>query len=500
MKKITFVVRRICLILSFLTLLGSCQIEQNSEIRFGLASMPSNLDPRFATDAASIRIGRLMYQQLVDFNQSKQVIPSIAHWQQLNATHYRFTLNNSRSLFHNGKSLTSEDVKATYDFILEEKNASPHRTILAVIKDIVIINDTTFDFILSHPDPLFPAYLVVGIVPKSHIEKHHPFNKYPMGSGPFQFISVKNSLDLSLQRRADNQVLRFIHVPNPVVRALKLMRGEIDMTQNDIMPELVNFLSEESDLSVEKSPGSNFSYLGFNFNDPILKIPQIRRSISYGIDRQAIIQYVLQNTARPAQSILPPEHWAGNKTLRSFQHNPAKAKKLLAEHGYSTEKPLQLSFKTSSDPFRIRIATVYQDQLAKIGIDLKISSYDWGTFYGDIKAGRFQLYSLAWVGINSPDIFRYTMHSDSIPPHGANRGKFIDKTVDELIEKAESLNDLTQQAQVYKKLQGVLLDKLPYVPLWYEDHVLIKRNYIKNYTLSSNGNYDGLINTSIQTL
>jgi len=90
----------------------------------------------------------------------------------------------------------------------------------------------------------------------------------------------------------------------------------------------------------------------------------------------------------------------------------------------------------SFDPFRIRLATILQQQLAEAGIQVTVSSYDWGTFFGDIKAGRFQLYSLAWVGIKSPDIFRYAFHSDALPPAGANRGRFSDVQVDHLIDAA----------------------------------------------------------------
>ena len=86
--------------------------------------------------------------------------------------------------------------------------------------------------------------------------------------------------------------------------------------------------------------------------------------------------------------------------------------------GYSKDKPLNLTFKTSSNPFSIRKAAVFQDQLAKIGIKLDIKSYDWGTFYGDIKKGNFQLYSLTWVGIKTPDIFRYVFYQVILWPTG----------------------------------------------------------------------------------
>jgi len=151
-----------------------------------------------------------------------------------------------------------------------------------------------------------------------------------------------------------------------------------------------------------------------------------------------------------------------------------------------------LVYKTSNDPFRLRLATIIQSQLNFVGIEVEIRSYDWGTFYGDIKEGRFQMYSLSWVGLKMPDIFHYIFHSKSIPPYGANRGRFIDKNVDSILELAKSEVSLEKQSLYYRDLQEYLLKALPYIPLWYEDNVLVSRSNIKGYTLSADGNFDSL--------
>ena len=107
------------------------------------------------------------------------------------------------------------------------------------------------------------------------------------------------------------------------------------------------------------------------------------------------------------------------------------------------------------------------------------------------------MYSLSWVGLKMPDIFRYAFHSTSIPPTGANRGQFIDAHVDSIIEAAEVEPSLTKQAGYYRELQQYLLDALPYVPLWYEDNVLAAREDIKGYKLNTDGNFDSLMNVTI---
>ena len=481
------------LLITFIWLfLTACSEEPRNELRFGLASMPSNLDPRFATDASSSRIGRLIFQKLVDFNEAKQPIPSVADWELVNEKLYRFTLNDKAGNFHNGMQLSSADVKATYDFILNKENASPHRASLALIEKINTPDEKTIEFQLSKADPLFPGYLVVGIVPAPLIKQGHEFNLEPVGSGPFEILAHSKDGQLAIKRSADELVVKFIHVPNPTVRVLKLMRKEVDIVQNDLMPELINYLDNSGQVNIYKMNGSRFAYIGFNMEDPALKQLDIRKAIAYGIDRDEIIQYVFGNSARQASAILPGDHWAGNPDLNAYPYDPEKAKALLSKAGFDANNPLQLTYKTSSDPFRIRVATIYQHQLKKIGIEMDIRSYDWGTFYGDIKAGRFQLYSLSWIGIKTPDIFYYTSHSGAIPPNGANRGRYMDAHADSLIDKASSFSDLGLQAKYYGELQSYLLEQLPYIPLWYEDNVVITQKYIKGYKISSDGNYDGL--------
>lgn len=476
--------------------LAACNEQQPDTIRFGLASMPSNLDPRYATDASSSRIGRLLYQKLVDFNDAKQAVPSIADWQRINENHFRFTLNNNAKSFVDGTSLSSSDVKATYEFILDKKNASPHRAALSIIERIETPDDKTIDFYLSKPDPLFPGYLVVGILPEEKLKANFDFSKQPVGSGVFVFVA-KEEDKIHIKRRSDQALVDFIHVPNPTVRVLKILRGEIDIVQNDLLPELVNYLQTREEITIHKINGSNFAYIGFNMQDPILAQKNIRQAIAYGIDRNEIIDYVFADSARTALSILPPDHWAGSQSLSDFEHDPEKAKQLLAQSGYSLQNPLHLTYKTSSDPFRLRLATIYQHQLKQIGIELDIRSYDWGTFYGDIKNGRFQLYSLAWIGIKTPDIFKYTSHSKAVPPSGANRGHYKNSQVDKLIDLAEVQQDLHQQARYYDELQQLILNDLPYIPLWYEDNILLTRKHIKNYKLAADGNYDGLKTVSM---
>lgn len=473
-------------------MLAACAKPVDDTLRFGLAAAPINLDPRFATDATSSRINRLIYERLIEFDAAAVPQPSLAQWQKISPLHYRFTLLPTPRRFHDETVLTASDVKATYDFVLDSVNGSPHRSALDMVERIETPDEYTIDFYLRKTDALFPGRLVIGIVPAKLITNKHPFNRHPIGTGPFAFYAWPEESRLVLKRISDAQLLEFLEVKDPTVRVLKLLRGEIDMMQNDLPPELIVYLSEQQNVQVQKGSGSNYSYLGFNMQDTTLSNLKVRQAIAYAIDRPKIIRYMLGGAARPANALLPPDHWAGNPDLHGYEYNPERAKSLLRELGYSPEKPLTLGYKTSSDPFRIRLATIIQQQLAEVGIEVDLRSYDWGTFYGDIKAGRFQMFSLSWVGIKTPDIFHYVFHSSAAPPEGANRGRYSSARADALIEQADNALDMAVQREKYRDLQAYLHAQLPYVSLWYEDQVFISRRTIEGYEVAADGNFDRL--------
>ena len=482
------------LLVSLLLLLAGCSGNTNAEhaIRFGISTEPATLDPRYVTDAVSTRITRLLYRRLVDFDDHYRFVPALAYWEKVSPRHYRFRLRVDRQRFANGEPVTALDVVATYASILDARNASPQRTSLAVIDHMAAVDNDNVDFYLKRPDPLFPGRLVVGILPRKLIKNNHDFNRQPVGSGPLQLVAWPSDGELTLQRRSDGRRIRFVTVKDPTVRVLKLLSGELDLVQGELPQELVDWLRHKPQVRVQTTRGDTFAYIGFNLRDTATGDARVREAVAHAIDRQRIIRYLYRDTARPAESLLPPWHWAGNDHLKPDAYAPDLSRQLLAEAGYSPERPLTLEFKTSTNPRSLRLAAIFQQQLRAVGIDLQIHSYDWGTFFGDIKAGRFQMYSLSWVGLKMPDVFRYVFYSGSVPPAGANRGRLADAEVDRLIEIAENTPGLKGQAAIYARLQERLHALRPYVPLWYEDNVLVIRKDLAGYAPAADGNYDDL--------
>ena len=468
------------LILLLLSLcLLACKLnENNSEIKFAIAQAPLNLDPRYATDAASERVNRLLYQPLVDFDAASKPAPVLASWRVVSSTQYRFTLNKNRAPFHNNAPLTAADVKATYDSFVTLKD-SPLTAEFANIDSIKIEADDTLLFSLKQADTNFPAKLIIGILPKDLINNNHDFSHKPVGNGALKFVSWDNKL--RLERVKDGQKITLQEVKDPTVRVLKLLRGETDLLQGDLPPELVKYLQAQPEIVVKTSVGANFSYLGLNMQDPLLKQLKVRQAIAHAINRQEIIQKVMVTNTREADQILPPAHYtnAGNANLPPYDYNPALAKQLLQEAG--VKLPIKLVYKTSTDTQRVRFATIMQAQMRPVGIELEIKSLDWGTFFADVKAGNFQLYGLTWVGIKTPEIYAKAFGSGYFPPNGFNRGRYANAELDKWLAEEDWMQATTH-----------IHNDLPYIPLWYEGQFAAFNKNISNYSPKPDGNWDDL--------
>lgn len=463
-----------------LILVGACSDQRlpNTAIHFAIAQAPLNLDPRYATDAASARVNRLIYQSLVDFDANSKPIPSLASWLQVNPTQYRFSLKHDRAIFHHKKVLSAQDVKATYDSLLTLID-SPLSAEFANIKAIQVLDNETVLFHLKQPDLNFPAKLILGILPQALIAQKHDFAHHPIGSGALAFVSWHNKL--TLERVKDHQRISLIEVKDPTVRVLKLLRGEVDLLQGDLPPELVKYLQTKPEVTVKTVTGANFSYLGLNMQDPILSQLKVRQAIAHAIDANAIIQKVMVSNSRVATSILPPEHYTNvlNQTLQPYDYNPALSKQLLTEAG--VQLPLKLVYKTSTNAHWVRLATIMQAQMQPAGIQLEIKSLDWGTFFEDVKQGHFQLFALTWVGIKTPEIYAAALGSHSFPPNGFNRGHYADADLDALLKNAD-----------WPVATARIHQQLPYIPLWYEGQFAAMRQNIHNYAPKLDGNWDDL--------
>jgi peptide/nickel transport system substrate-binding protein len=293
-------------------------------------------------------------------------------------------------------------------------------------------------------------------------------------------------------------------VPDALVRVLEFEKGNIDFMQNDLEPDMLPWLKNNSAADVAAYAGTTFQYIGINLTHPILKNVKVRRALAYAIDRESLVRHLLKDTGTVASGVLSPLNWAYDDHAPRWPYDPNRAKQLLDEAGFPDPDgagPLprfRLSFKTTNIDLRRRIAEAIKEQLQQVGIELEIRSYEWGTFYSDIKKGNFHLYSLAWVGVMDPDILFQIFHSSSVPPNGDNRGRYVNAEVDRLLERGRATIEPAERKRIYGEIQRLLADDLPYVPLWWWKNVIVKKPSIKNFTPYPDGDLISLKHIAVQ--
>ncbi len=490
----------IIILIAFITACGSKGIPPDTVV-IGIESTPTNLDPRLATDANSSRLIGLIFSGLMRQDETGLIRPDLAKtWKIEDPQTYLFHLKKGLR-FHDGTPLTSADVKYTFESILDPATGSPHKSTFEMIERIETPDEQTIRFMLKEPFAPFLLGMTMGIVPsKRAAAQGDDFTKEPIGTGPFLLKDQDPGERYTLSANPDyfggtpkltSVVFRI--VPDNTIRFLELRKGSINLLFNGIELDYIRLVKNNSDLQLLTGPGVNYSYIGFNLMDPILKKLKVRKAIAHAVNRDEIIRHLLKGTAHPATGLLSPLNWAYHGDVPTYDYDPEQSLRLLDEAGFPDpdgDGPgvrFTLTFKTSQDELRKRIAAALQQQLKEVGIGIEIRSYEWGTFYGDIKSGNFQIYTLSWVGVTDPDIYYYIFHSTNVPPNGANRGRYANPEVNAFLRSARRALDLERRKQHYSRIQEILARDLPYVSLWHYDNVVVMRKNIHGFVLDPRG-------------
>ncbi len=496
-----------CFILTSLLALTACPspapTESRQIMRIALETAPQRLDPRYAVDVASQRVVQLVYNGLVRLDAQAKIVPDVAQsWETPEPATYVFHLRRD-VIWHDGERLTAADVHYTYTSLLDEKNESPKRASFDKIQSIEVMDDYTIRFVLSEPFAPFLTNMTLGLIPRPRAgEAERNLDAHPVGTGPFKFDRIEPDVAVHLlahddyfEGRAtiDGVVLRIL--PDAMVRLFELQKGNIDLIQNALPPDLLTPLRSDEQFSVIQAPGTNFMYLGLNCQDEILKHVEVRQALAHAIDRQAVVRHVLSGLATLADGILPAGHWAYEANVSRYTYDPDRAAQLLDQAGFpdpdgdGPQPRFQLTYKTSQNEEGRRIAEVLQEQLRQVSIAVEIRSFEWGTFFGDIRAGNFQLYALTWVGVTEPDIFHYVFHSQSVPPAGANRGRYLNRQLDALLDAGRRSTSQEARQAPYSQAQILIATELPYVPLWHRTNVAVLRSTFRGYQLTPSGDF-----------
>lgn len=476
-----------------------------------IENSPNSLDPRLGTDAMAERIGGLIYDPLVRKDRHFNMQPWLAtSWSQPNPLTWLFNLRDGVR-FQDGRPLEAADVAWTINSLIDgslvtSKSGAFSSVAHAEAQDrltlIIHMNRRDASLLFNLSDGLF------GVVPRGAGKE---LTLHPMGSGPFRFVRAVEDRDVLVERNPaywagppQIEQVDFRVVPDAVTVALELKKGSVDIASNELTLDMVHSLESATDLKTETGPGSPVMYLNFNVASGPLHDVRVRQAIALAIDRQAIVDALWRGHARLADTLLPAGHWAAAPAamLTQYPHNPTQAAQLLDAAGYHPDRNgvrLRLEMKTSTDETTRLLAQILQAQMRSAGIALSLRSTEFGTFYSDVTAGRFEIYALRWIGSNEdPDIFRYALGSERFPPKGGNRGHYQNLQVDQLLQSAVSTSDQPLRRNDYVAVQRIISAEVPVIPLWYPDNEVIHTTRIVGLRPRVDGSFGFLRDAAVR--
>jgi peptide/nickel transport system substrate-binding protein len=450
-----------------------------------IGAEPVTLDPRFATDAYGSRIAGLIFSSLVRLGPGLNAEPDAAEdWTKKNQT-YVFNLRPGL-VFHNGRPVQPEDL--LYSFAEFMKPGRPYASDLAVIKSVAatsVNGRIRVTIELKSPSPAFLNAVLpaVKLLPKAQAQD----SRFPaIGSGPYKFLAQDPNQITLESVRGKMRFIKFKIIRDDFTRYLKTLNGEIDINPGEIaFDKVAEFEKLKDKFTVYRTDNLAMTYLAVNFRDPLLRQKAVRLALARSLDREEIIRYKLQGFGRPATSILTPS----NPFFANDLVNPAldvkSARDAIAKLG-ATGK--ELTLKTSNAASAIDNGKVLAHQLARSGLNIKLQSFEWATFYDDIKKGRFQLATMRWVGVIDPEIYRQAFHSKEFPP-GRNRGAYSNPDLDALLLRGSTEENPGRRHAIYSQVQKIVQDDIAMIPLWYDQQITVTKKNILNFHAQQSGDY-----------
>ncbi|MEO6589105.1 MAG: ABC transporter substrate-binding protein [Pyrinomonadaceae bacterium] len=541
-------------ILSVITLFSACRDRTGSGKPFTIAldGKFSTLDPIGSTTvtANDERLRTLLFNSLVKKNDKFEYIGELA--KEINTSEDGATITfilQDNIKFHDGKVLTSKDVKYTFDKLFSSNGAKASafydtaevptvgakpansntlgNTVPTTEKKAHIIgietpDDKTIRIKLARPalkNQLLSNLVPVAIVPEgSEVGTQASNTKPPLGTGPYKFVSFDSVQNIVELEKFNDYFEGSPEIEKIQIKALpdaNSLQAELKSQIVDIAPGVVNLapdtfknLEQDPNLQIQKFNGSNIQYIGFNTEQAPLNNVKVRQAIAYAINREKIINDLLLGQATIAHSILPEESWAFNAGTK-YDFNPDKAKQLLDEAGFKDtngdgkrEMP-KISFKVSSGNQAVSQYTqLIVTQLSEVGIPVEIDSLEFQTMLSQLQKGQYQMTTGRWVGGNQDPIFlRDLFASSEIPSESRasrNRSRYANKEVDELLSQAVNEIDREKAKQLYTKAQDIISNEVPMIPLWYPANMVVANKRVENIKVNASGDWGFVRNLTLK--
>lgn len=485
---------------------GAAQTPPNVLI-VGQIAEPKSLDPHAVTAVNDFRILMNVYDGLVRYKDGTlEVEPALAESWEISddGTVYTFKLRDGVT-FHDGSPLTAEAVKFNFDRMLDENHPYhdtgpfPLAFFFSAIDTVTAKDELTVEFKLKNPYAPFLsnlAYPTGLIVSPAAVEEHgKDFGRHPSGTGAFRFAEWESNAKVVIVRNEDYwdgapplEAVVFRPITDANTRVAEMLAGGIDLMV-EVPPDNVATFEEDAAYRVYEQAGPHLWFLILNAKEGPFADKKMRQAVNYAIDKKALVEDVLQGTAEVAAGPTPPAFaWAYNEELEPYPYDPEKAKALIAESGNEGAK---LTFYVTQggsgmlDP--VPMGAAIQADLAEVGLEVEIESYEWNTYLDKVNAGlegKADMAEMAWM-TNDPDTLPYlALRTEAWPKDGGfNSGYYSNPEVDRLLEAARTSTSQAERAKLYKEMQAIVHEDAPwaFIANWKQNAVTTEA--VKNFKL-----------------
>ena len=481
---------RVMLLLSFLLLSFGLTIQAATPkdvLVVAQIAEPKSMDPATVTAVNDFRILMNVYDGLVRYRSGTlEVEPGLAESWTISDDGKVYTFSLRQGIkFHDGSPFNAEAVKFNFDRMLvkdhpyAETGPFPLSFFFSAIKETTVVDEYTVRFRMDDPyAPLLSnlAYPTGLIISPDAVKKHgKDVGRNPAGTGPYQFREWKSNQHVILDQNGnywDGQAglksVVFRPITDANTRVAEMLSGGIDMMV-EVPPDNVATFSSNTGYALHEQAGPHLWFLILNLKEGPLQDKRVRQALNYAINKQALVENVLQNTATVASGPTPAAFsWAYNDALQPYPYDPAKARELVKAAG---AEGATLTFYVTEggsgmlDP--VPMGTAIQADLKAIGLNVKIETYEWNTFLGKVNPGlegKADMAEMAWM-TNDPDTLPFlALRTSAWPDQGGfNSGYYSNPQVDELLEQARVSTSQTVRAALYKEMQRIVHDDAPWV-------------------------------------
>jgi len=454
----------------------------------------SNLIPILASDNSSHEISGMIFNGLVKYDKDINVVGDLAESWDISPDGLVITFHLRKGVkWHDGQPFTAEDVLYTYQVTIDPKTPTAYAGDFLKVKKAEVLDPYTFR--VTYDKPFAPALMSWGaaIYPKHLLAgkdiSQSPLTRRPIGTGPYKFkewvtgqkiVLVSNPDYFEGRPYTDGFIMRII--PDMATMFLELRANGID--QMGLTPLQYTRQTEaplfRKNYNKYRYLSFSYTYLGYNLKSPLFIDKRVRQALAHAINREAIISGVLLGLGKPATGPLKPGTWAYNPNVRTYPYDPQQARDLLAEAGWKDtngdgilDKDGQpFSFELISNQgneVRGKCAEIIQENLAQIGIDVKIRILEWAAFVNDfINKRRFDATILGWTIPMDPDLYD-VWHSSKTRMEELNFISYANPEVDTLLEKGRSTFNQKERKRCYDRIQEILAEEQPYNFLFVPD-------------------------------